>query len=166
MKCETIAIEHLSFAEVMDYVKSNCKMMSTMIYGAFWEVKTPLKVWKQTNYRGMVIVALEIPVGATIYMPSKDAYPIQYRRHIKMRASEANVIRQFRCAVVSNSLCGDVRHYGLHHYEEILTSFSNWDNSFNYDTGTTVKPEKFSMKCDSCVPGIHFFVNLTDALEY
>lgn len=46
-------------------------------------------------------------------------------------------------------------------------TYSAHDSMFKYRAGVTVKPELgFSTRRDECASGIHFFVNLRDALDY
>lgn len=166
----TIKTEHLSDAKIRKYINDNCTYTS---YG-FYVVNKPLKVWKKTYTEAdhSCVVALEIPIGAKIYANLLTAYyqgvtnsQIDDR---KMRASEAVVVKQFRI--------GEATGYGQFQgiverkytgYKEVKHTKSGHDNKFKYSVGKTVTPtDGFSLRDRVCESGVHFFVNLSDALDY
>jgi hypothetical protein len=109
------------------------------------------------------IVALLIPKGAIVYIP--DVYCRDCLDDRKMRASEAIVHKQF--------LIGQTWHlihrgeFDTEFYKEVNKTVSSFDYSFQYITGTSVVPNGgFSFNQRQCEPGIHFFVNLADAMNY
>ncbi len=167
----TIKTEHLNDAKIRKYINDNCTRTSC----GFYVVNKPLKVWKKTYTEAdhNCVVALEIPVGAKIYANLLTAYYIQgvTKSQIddrKMRASEAVVVKQFRI--------GEANGYGHFQgiverkytgYKEVKHTRSGHDNSFKYKVGKTVKPVNgFNLDDRICAAGVHFFVNLSDALDY
>ncbi len=166
-----IKTKQLSTVDIRKYIEDNC------IYIAcnFWRVDKPLKVWKRTNtVDKRCIVALEIPVEAVIYCPNLfSSYTHSMDRCVserKMRASEAKVIQQYsymRDVSPYPNQPDMVLKYNCFDYEEIQNSYSLHDSTFKYHTGRNVKPTtKFDRDTVTCTSGIHFFVNLCDALYY
>ena len=46
-------------------------------------------------------------------------------------------------------------------------AFSTYDNSFSYTAGATVSVDDFDGdRYNECAPGIHFFINRQEAVEY
>ena len=168
----------LSAEEIRKYLKKNTKGNGN----GFAVVTSPLKVWKQTmNEDGVVIVALEIPIVALeipivaleipivaleIYsqiLDKKEPYP----QH-KIRASAAKVIKQFDIGyVMMKDVFRGNGKYGIENYSEVKESQAYHDVDFIYKTGREVRPVGgFSRNFEVCASGIHFFVNLSYALEY
>lgn len=127
-----------------------------------WTVHTPMRVFKQTcptRFRGAVgIVELVIPVGALIHAKGRREYAMQSYR--KMRASEAKVIQQWD----RNSYSWASREI----WTPMNDSVSQHDSSFVYKNGKTVKPQgdPFYQGSGVCEAGIHFFIDLQDAINY
>lgn len=164
---QEISTQVLSVDEIRKYLKENTKSNGR----GFAVVTTPLKVWKQTFTKGedgydKVIVALEIPAGAKIYSDILDKNNIG--PCLKIRASEAKVVKQFNVGFVeaTYSFAG-CKKYELEKYKMIKKSEAIHNSLFTYETGKTVLPTNgFSKKYAQCESGIHFFVNLSSALEY
>lgn len=163
---QEISVQVLSVDEIREYLEENTKSNGR----GFAVVTTPLKVWKQTFTKGkdgydIVIVALEIPVGANIYSDILDNNPDP---SLKIRANEAKVIKQFNVGFIEGPYSfASCREYVLEKYKMIEKSESINDSLFIYETGKTVVPTNgFSKKYEQCASGIHFFVNLSSALEY
>lgn len=158
-----ISTHILSEEEIRQYLKENTKGKGD----GFAVVTSPLKVWKQTmNKDSDVIVALEIPVGAEIYsqiLDKKEIYPVH-----KIRASAAKVIKQFNIGyVMMKGVFRGNGKYGIENYLEVKESQAYHDVDFIYKTGREVRPVGgFSRRFEFCASGIHFFVNLSSALEY
>lgn len=174
-----IKVEHLDGSSVRKYISDNCKQLRN----GFWEVKKELKVWKATTtttetlqvsgWEGSThifrrcIVALRIPVGEKIYVQ-----PMMYRDNIdnrKMRASKAYVEKQFVIGHTCRFFNGDddTISFELNSYYETTETTSVQDITFLYQTGNFVRPKQpFYNENVVCASGIHFFVNLTDALYY
>lgn len=126
----------------------------------FYVVVKDLPVFKLTYSSGTrtkVITNLTIPVGAKVFAPesaffechSDTDYNSCHDR--KCRASEAKV--HSNATVVAG--------------KEVAVANSGWDTSFKYTAGQTVKPSNgFDMDNDQCAGGIHFFLNLQDAIDY
>lgn len=98
------------------------------------------------------VVNLVIPKGALIYAPpmnfDRACDWVDYR---KMRASEAHVH-----SIVSTQ---GRRQIGI--------GYSAFISSFTYRPGTTVRPRAgFSQRPVACASGIHFFLNVRDAIDY
>lgn len=161
MSKHIIRTEVLSLRDCRTYVKNNSERLGRT---NFWKVVNPLKVWKRTNHvreSGKVIVALSIPVNATVFMQTDTNGSNTEAR--KMRASEAFVEKQFH---VGWPFLEDYS-YSLTKYEEVQVSHSGHNWNFKYKTGEVVKPYgPFSKLEEQCASGIHFFVNLSDALAY
>ena len=127
-----------------------------------WTVHTPMRVFKQTcpnRHRSAVgIVELVIPEGALIHAMGRRNYYMQSYR--KMRVSEAKVVRQWD----RNSYSWMTRE----NWTPMDNSVSQHDTSFVYKDGRTVKPsgEPFYTGGGVCEAGIHFFIDLEDALAY
>jgi hypothetical protein len=125
----------------------------------FYVITKELNVFKMnysTDGRTKVITNLTIPVGAKVYAPdfafNEDHADDGYRCHDrKMRASEA---------IVHSSAT-------MYAQKPVAVARSGWDSSFKYAAGKTIKPRgDFDMDGDQCASGIHFFLNLQDAIEY
>lgn len=160
----TITTEKLSLAQCRNYIRQN----STPIGNGFWTVKNDLKVWKTTHDRDLeqVIVALRIPAGATVF--AQEDSNMNFMDHRKMRTSVAFVEKQFRIGsrITEREVQPHVFSWECKEIREITRSCSdNYD--FWYETGKTVTPRfPFSLAREQCASGIHFFVNLYDALTY
>lgn len=160
----TITSQKLSLAQCRDYLRQN----STPIGNGFWTVKNDLKVWKTTHAPDyeQAIVALRIPAGATVFAQESDN--MDYLDNRKMRASVAFVEKQFRIGSrgIGREVTPHVFSWECKEIREIDKSYSdNYD--FWYETGKTATPKSpFSLRREQCASGIHFFVNLTDALIY
>lgn len=100
-----------------------------------------------------VIANLIIPAGALIYVES-DAFSVAYGDSLfirKMRASRAFV----------HSLVTQTKQ------TTVTTAVSGYSKAFKYTTGSVVEPaEPFSKREDQCDSGIHFFINMKDALGW
>lgn len=119
-----------------------------------YRVVAPLHVFKKTtdaNRIGSSITNLIIPVGAVI---CADAWAFEHsgRGYRKMRASRA---------IVHSS-------YNRFTKELVPKAHSLHDTSFTYQANQLVKPTvRFDKRrADVCSPGIHFFLDLHDALNY
>lgn len=125
-------------------------------------VTKPMHVFKKVfgDCGVHVIANLIIPVGAFV-QASTDVFAVRCdsghsdafmnARIRKMRASEAHV----------HSL---VKQRSQQHVGD---AYSGWDPFFKYTVGTTVKPRYvFSLANKQCDYGIHFFVNLDDAMKW
>ena len=134
----------------------------------FLEVTKPLHVFKQVKSgvkRVNAIANLIIPVGAVIYYPYASLSHLSNQADRKMRASKAFVHsittyskrRKFGNGSVSVALedCTSKKN-----------AYSLYDRDFRYRVGRNVYPDRFSMYRDTCTNGIHFFLNLADALTY
>ena len=160
----TITTQKLSLAHCRDYLRQN----STPIGNGFWAVKNDLKVWKTTHDPSyeQTIVALRIPAGATVF--AQEDTNTDYIETRKMRASAAFVEKQFR--IGSTSIAREVQPYVFSwKYKEVREIPRSCSNNYDfwYETGKTVTPRfPFSLEREQCVSGIHFFVNLYDALIY
>lgn len=79
-----------------------------------------------------------------------------------MRTSEAKVIRQWDRKSYNHSWATN------QHWEPMDNSVSQHDGSFVYKNGKTVKPKgnPFYKGSGICAAGIHFFIDLQDAIDY
>lgn len=161
-------IQHLEHNEVKQYIEDNCKALGN----GFYKVVNDLKVWKKTAVsrgRGDCIVALLIPKHAVIYAGNLESPQLfnKYMEVRKMRASKAIVVKQFK---IPAALCRNRSMHVVLRTESLKVvdkSYSKWDYDFLYETSAVVKPyDGFSMHAEQCCSGVHFFVNLTDALMY
>jgi hypothetical protein len=123
----------------------------------FYKVVEPMRVFKKVyapdgnRYHVDAIANLIIPVGATIYASWHAYRPSVDADDRKMRASEAFVHS------IAKQRMGT----------QIQQADSGWDSFFKYRVGETVKPtQRFSKSPSQCSPGIHFFVNLSDAKHW
>lgn len=100
------------------------------------------------------ITNLIIPKGAYVYAPAEVFWAAGPTGCRKMRASEAQVHSN-----VYKSNRKEVEKHRL-----VVSGFSS---NFRYTKGEQVVPrERFSFVADQCRSGIHFFLNLQDALDY
>lgn len=120
----------------------------------FYEVVEPLRVFKRVVLRPShfyAIANLSIPVGARIYAHPEGFVVKGAMSYRKMRASEASVhsiIKQFDGS-------------------ELQEACALRNIRFKYRPGAVVIPTKgFDATPRTCASGIHFFLNLGDALEY
>ncbi|ASD50584.1 hypothetical protein FDI24_gp057 [Acidovorax phage ACP17] len=139
-----------------------------------WTVRVPMKVYKKT--RDECIVELEIPAGAQIYARSRrDMASCSTPQHgesvRKMRCSSAKVLQQWyhrwyreKASTVQGQVDGEKHHW----LTPTATSRSKHNWEFIYHNGKTVVPEgNFAPACfEQCASGIHFFVNVQDAINY
>lgn len=122
----------------------------------FYKVQKPLHAFKKTLHNGTnsfqhcVIVNLIIPKDAIVYADSEVFSRRLYFNDRKMRASEAFVHSQH-----------------LLNSKTVNTSYAFHEN-FKYSTGETVHPTRNAFSWDNvaCEAGIHFFLNVGDALDY
>lgn len=113
----------------------------------FYEVHTPLKVFKKLYYNR--IASLLILPGEIIYA-GEVGWTYNHTCYHKMRASSAWVEQ------IAEINSGFIREYGSAMHE-----------NFTYRTGEMVFPNQlFSHIERQCDSGIHFFLNLKHALEY
>lgn len=121
------------------YLETKGRILKKKSLGKFLIIDTPIKAYKKlaANF----ICSLEIPVGAIVY----------YGGGFKLRASMGKVAaiwdpgRKIHCK----------------------KWFSFHDSKFNYEVGKMVHSTKpFSLVDSECQSGIHFFINLEDALTY
>ena len=121
----------------------------------FFKVTKPMYVFKKV-YVGVAnnqaIANLIIPVGALIYV---EGATVNYCNvgitTRKMRASEAYV---HSIVTVRDKV-------------QVRLAKSGHDSKFMYVPGTTVKPDNgFDKEEEACAGGIHFFVDLVDALVW
>ena len=100
---------------------------------------------------GRAIVNLVIPAGTQVYAGNFAFHAHNTTDHRKMRAAKARVVSIFS-------------------YErgtEQKSAYSDYDASFNYKPGKVVKPDNgFCGFQNQCAAGIHFFLNVHDAVNY
>lgn len=122
----------------------------------FRQVTKPLHVFKKVfrgaRHYGPVIANLIIPTGAHVYHNGDGAFDARIKIHYrKMRASKAYV----------HSLVP------LHGKLPLKSAVSGYSSNFVYRPGESVVPtEGFSYDDGACGSGIHFFLNLADAMKY
>lgn len=142
----------------------------------FFEVTSPIIVFKKVYHpdgkpyyggyrRTHLIAALELPVGAHVFIERKSCWydsdgkfvPVQETlqqavTHQKMRASKAKVI--------------SIRAVGNPH-EVYAKANSGYSNEFQYIVGQTVRPRRgFSRRREQCAGGIHVLRTFTQARAY
>lgn len=164
-----ITTEQLDFHEVMAYYLYNTK--SAGHGSAIREVIRPLRVYKKTEN---TIVALEIPVGALVHWNDRySEYDFNNSSsNRKMRASAARVVQQIRFNTITSSHSNwrhdqRVKEYTLGNARDVTQSESQYLRSFKYNTGEVVIPANgFCMFRATCEAGVHFYVNLSDALDH
>ena len=129
---------------------------------AFCRVEKPLVVYKKTLWKPVpgpigylyTITSLNLPAGALVYAPFRVFQNFtSYPDGRKMRASVAEVLSNIDIA----------------HGKEYKSAFSVGigNPGLRYVKEESVYPHpKFSYRSETCAPGIHFFLNLGDALRY
>jgi hypothetical protein len=157
----------------------------------FFTVVKPLHVFKKA--RGRVdkngdsvsnrIVNLIIPTGATIHVGADSFNTFRSTQASrKMRADKAIVhsIAQYtsRNDRLSEFLWGVHGHWDnvgtdqldpnlkLSMFKGASEAFSSYERSFRYAPGKTIVPDSFDTVVGACSTGIHFFLNVRDALDY
>jgi len=165
MSKNIIRTQCLSLQECVAYIKQNSVKAHRK---DFFKLTNDIKVWKRTNsiaHMERCIVALLIPKGAVVYASNNYRDSIDYR---KMRASEAIVHKQFLVGQRFHMYDGTgPGAFETELYKEVNKTISGFDYTFQYITGTSVAPEDgFSFNQRQCESGIHFFVNLADAMNY
>lgn len=172
-------IQILTKKEIQAYIKENC----TRVRPGFYRVDKPLKVWKKTRCsvrygveRG--IVALEIPVGATIHTQIFNGRFNGTQDQKKMRANVAIVRHQSSVKGLAQYEVAGWPKEGEYvirpgaEFSEVQETYAGHDANFKYITGQSVKPNpncnpwRAFDKPGACMQGIHFFVNLSEALSY
>lgn len=144
------------------HILAHCKRISRskVTRGGFCLVEKPMHVFKRImsgkDYH-KAIVNMIIPVGETIFVYDEAYKEISSfsRDNRKMRATKAYVHSIVRKHDHKQLTCG-------------YSDYMSWNSKvFRYRVGRNVKPRlPFSMKWEQCASGIHFFVNLDDALAY
>lgn len=120
-------------------------------------VTKPLHVFKKIRTGGRpksAIANLIIPVGARVNAPRSVFDDDIDAINRKMRASLA----------YTHSIHAIGRHGK--DYGPLQSGHSRWDQNFRYEVDRTVEPKSFNHSRTVCAPGIHFFLNLRDALYY
>jgi hypothetical protein len=155
---ETHSVKHRVRTPDSDWYTS--KPTALIERQGFRKVTKPMHVFKKVNLKkngaAAVIANLIIPVGALFYCDSELFYwqlsnSSWFGPSRKMRASEAKVVSLVKARS----------------QESVQLARSSYDSSFTYEPGQIVKPvDKFSREEDECSSGIHFFINLGDALDY
>lgn len=132
----------------------------------FFRVTKPLPAFKSAYSGGsFALVNLTIPVGALVYV--RGMAFVTERSHAseqrKMRASAAIVHSIWRFGRVYDH----INKTNIRAYEEVQFARSRHDPHFTYRPGERVVPcNSFSMDWDACASGIHFFLNVRDALYW
>lgn len=139
-----------------DYFNEHVELIEKFVGGsrARYRVTKPLHVFKKTHERMHdAITNLIIPVGAKVHADLDGFDELCSADLRKMRASEAIVVSSAR--VRSRKPCKTPPN-------------SSFDPRFKYVDGTIVKPfgNPFFNGPGTCAAGIHFFLNLQDALDY
>jgi hypothetical protein len=120
------------------------------------------------------LINLIIPVGEHVHATPNGFMEYSNEESRKMRASAAVVHS------ISLYTAGEYDDFAWPRQSDALPSyfnparikpaaeaFSDYDSSFRYVPGQLIKPkEPFAMKNGTCLSGIHFFLNVRDALEY
>jgi hypothetical protein len=121
----------------------------------FYVVTKPLKVFKKTySASNDVIVNMIIPVGSIIYVHPSAFSQFAYATNSVYRKMRTNL------AYIQSQ-------YNMHHKKNINNSHSGHRFDFAYVNGQYVKPKyAFSMSNEQCTSGIHFFLNVNDAIRY
>ena len=124
-----------------------------------FKVRVPLRVFKKTRRSrnstpyyspNPAIVNLTIPEGGYVYA-NPGAFMLGSRMdYRKMRASKAIVH-----SVINPKT-----------QKKLGSSRSDYDLHFVYKPGKIVTPSGFSYQDEICGAGIHFFLNVGDALNY
>jgi len=114
-----------------------------------FKVHTELKVFKKIlTADGPAIASMIIPVGAEIHATCDQWGRLDGR---KMRASKAKVVRIFKTRTHTDATSG----------------YSGWTNNFRYKTKRIVQPSHpFYRSYGHCESGIHFFLQVNDALDW
>ena len=138
--------------QALAYIREHAVPAGGKWHSNFWRITKEMKVFKKAYYKyyHQVIVNLVIPVDAIIHFPESN-YSVDEIDNRKMRASKA-----FVHSIASKN------------NKEILNvAHSDWSVDFKYIVGKTVKPTySFCSTPYQCESGIHFFMQLEDALIY
>jgi hypothetical protein len=162
----------------LEHVKHECssgalQRIEARDIGRVYEVVKPLHVFKvavAAECSAFVIVNLVIPVGAMVYARHGLNTLNGLRLHMrKMRASSAIVhsIRAFNHRQLPSVVSAtNIQHIAVRSTPDD-SARSSYDATFKYELGKTVTPEGgFCWSDSECASGIHFFLNLVDALAY
>jgi hypothetical protein len=126
--------------------------------GVQYIVTKPLHVFKKLRVKKQVsrraIANLIIPIGARVNALESVFDPEGNIADRKMRANIA-IVHSIRKIADHDDALGSLR-----------SGYSQHDRNFYYEVGRTVVPHSFSPTRTVCAPGIHFFLNLQDALYY
>lgn len=175
----------------LDHVKPGTPVRWSATKNGFFRVTKPLHVFKKAssaNGNSDRIVNMIVPVGAEVYAGPNAFLDNTSSDSRKMRASKAFVHSVFQYKTRdgnANSLDGDddlddfswtfsgagdsiPTLFDEGKLRERKNAYSGWDNEFRYRVGRNVKPQgdPFSHEFDQCEAGIHFFLNVRDALKY
>jgi hypothetical protein len=151
---------------LLDYVKEHAEPMaikhqdslvrSSMLQGhvnGFWRVTRDLPAFKKV-YGPMsqnAIANLVIPAGAKFYASSSVWNTGSTRGQRKMRASRA----------MTHSIAL------IHNGDSLNDARAAFVKDYVYTAGLVARPKPyFSGAFDQCDPGIHIFLNVTDAFDY
>jgi hypothetical protein len=121
-------------------------------------IEKPLIVYKKC--RGQRVAVLELPTNIIVVADHRGNEGSVSR---KMRASYARVVDIYRWGGSKYGTARDQPQFWM----DTSTAYSLHDASFKYTVGSSVEPVlPFSHTAEICAPGIHFFIDLHDALAY
>lgn len=162
-----ITTEQLNYHEVMAYFHYNTTP-SIDHCSAIRRAIRPLRVYKKTQN---TIVSLEIPIGSLVHF-NDEITESQFngsRNSRKMRASAGRVVQQISFDRLQYLDAGTsrVKGFTLVNARDVISSRSEYDRFFFYTTGNIVTPVcDFYKFRGTCETGIHFYINLSDALTH
>lgn len=128
---------------ILNRARSGVCMLSEPIIGY-------KKVFVNTgnDYNGYAVLAIRIPIGATIVRP----YNSRLNPSKQLRASRAYVERK---EFSENSIMSNSKYVSI------------YDPEFIYTVGEFVEPDSFDKHINvKHAPGIYFFLNFTEAQDY
>ena len=140
--------------QALAYIREHAVPAGGKWHSNFWRITKEMKVFKKASDKACkpVIVNLVIPVGEVIHFP-EDKYGVDFINNRKMRASKA---------FVHSIHTVNYKRPGV----SLRVAYSDWDDS-KYLVGKNRNPEfAFSRIPHQCESGIHFFMQLEDALIY
>jgi hypothetical protein len=159
------------------YVAQHLTMTKKTARGAFYRVVEPMHVFKKVYHNDGdpltlgegAIANLIIPKGATVYFRSVDGKMRTSRAHVHSIVAYkghtwSSLRNLFTYHVSSSYIPSDLAPACL---VSVSTARSEFDGTFKYETGKTIKPfKRFSHTDEHCASGIHFFLNIREALAY
>ena len=174
-------ITRMTAHQLREYVAGRMEPMRVAKLKQFRKTTSPVAGWKITSSAGKrghleTITRLLIPAGSTVFVGDTDGYANQSYLYRQFRANRAVVLSNYAVNRPGREELNEIKKSGLPFevptYQNpdysVQCTLSIHDPTFEYRAGETVVPRgrDFSLDEGYYGPGIHFFIDLYDALTF